>query len=76
MCVCVYKQASMAYKWVTEYITNNKISVPFKFKPVTRVTAEDNNICTKSHCTSLETISIWKATSKPINTKENNKNKL
>lgn len=49
--------------------------VSFESQPATQMPAEDDNICTKSHCTSLEAISIWKATSKPINTKENNHKK-
>lgn len=50
--------------------------VTFELKPVTQVAAEDNNICAKSHRTSLEAISIWKTTSKPINMKEDNHKKL
>ena len=45
-------------------------SFTIEFKPVIQVAAKDNNIRTKSHCTSLEAVSIWKATSKPINIKE------
>lgn len=51
-------------------------SFTIEFKPVIQVAAKDNNIRTKSHCTSLEAVSIWKATSKPINIKEDIQKKL
>lgn len=41
--------------------------VKFGAKPILHMSTEDNNICTKSHSAGFETISIWKATSEPIN---------
>lgn len=53
--------------WATYENTNNII------KPCILVATENNNIRAKSHSTSLETISIWKATSQPINAKGDSK---